>query len=228
MPDEPKVPRKRAAKPKDAPAEKPPSNVTSITKAKNRGGRPPGPIDGRRVTMAQRRLQVLELRQMNVPYAEIGRLLHISPATALSDFNTALTEIPKNALEDYRRDIGLSMQWLINRAAVLAQWGSTMDGGLPRDADVALRSMNTMNSVLGNYARLVGANMPVQVEVAGDDYNVTEFEKDVMGHLARIDQAREERAMAARAEAEPELTEAATDLLDVITIEATPDAEPGA
>jgi AraC-like DNA-binding protein len=225
---EPRKPRKAVAKkaPRSARAK-----VTPIGTARKKvaGGRPKGQQDTTRIKAAERRARVMALRRQQHSYPEIARMLGISVSTAHGDFKQALADVPSREVEDYRAEIAESQEWLMNKAAGIIQWGTTMekvgrqknqltgemeDVMYPRDADIAVKYMSQMRSALNDYAELLGAKMPVQVDISGSAYQVNEFDNDVRAHLARIDAARAQRAL--------EMSEAARDIIDTVEIKPTP------
>jgi hypothetical protein len=117
--------------------------------------------DPRRISVAERRARVVELRRQRWQFADIGREIGLSTTRAWQLYQEALRDIPAPSVAEHRTE-----------ETALADDALHDLMEITRDTEVGPRTrVEAWNSARGwseHKARLLGLNAPVKVEVSDE------------------------------------------------------------
>lgn len=111
-----------------------------------------------RVTAAERRAQVLELRRQRLQFDEIGRQLGVSKQRAFQLYQAAIADIPRQ-----QRDQHLAEELLLADDAIADLLAKARNPKQPR---TAVEAWNSIRGWAERKARLLGLDAPAKVEVS--------------------------------------------------------------
>jgi hypothetical protein len=135
--------------------------------------------DDARITTAERRSKVIELRRRRMSFAEIGEQLGVTTQRAHAIYREALAAIPAQHVEEHRAEELTLIDDAIADLLVIAQ-----DHTRPRNAIEAWKSIRGWAE---RKAKLLGLDAPAKFEVLTMDA-IDEEIKKLQAELAASDQ----------------------------------------
>jgi hypothetical protein len=135
--------------------------------------------DDARITTAERRSKVIELRRRRMSFAEIGEQLGVTTQRAHAIYREALAAIPAQHVEEHRAEELTLIDDAIADLLVIAQ-----DHTRPRNA---IEAWNSIRGWAERKAKLLGLDAPAKFEVLTMDA-IDEEIKKLQAELAASDQ----------------------------------------